>query len=147
MQSYAEPKVTAGLKSKDTKYRIVVDTNILVSAFLYGGRPAAVFEEILSSHTLILSDYIVDELVACLRIVRPKAPQKWVRALRQQLSKYCYDYDEVGISSRDFKDNPILHLAHSESAFILTGDKDILSLEISKGVASLTIDEFEALFL
>jgi len=147
-QNYAEPAATTGLKNQQAKYRIVVDTNVLVSALLYGGRPASVLEQIIASHTLVLSDYIVDELVAYLKITRPKVAQKWIRGLRDGLQNYCYEYDaDSTVGLRDPKDNPILALARSQHAIIVTGDRDLLEHSADSKVAILSIAEFEELLL
>lgn len=136
-----------GSREQAARYRVIVDTNILISALLYGGTPAVVFEDIIMSQTLVLSDHIVDELIAYLKIVRPKLSQKWVRALREQLIKYCYEYDINAADSRDPQDNPILALALTQNAFIVSGDRDLLEYEADARIAVLSSAAYAELFV
>lgn len=148
LQNYAEPVAPTGSANKPASYRIVVDTNVLISAFIYGGTPAKVLEDIIASHTLVLSDHIVDELIAYLRIIRPKIPQKWLRALREQLQRHCYEYDvDFDIDSRDPKDNLVIALAVTQGAFIISGDKDLLEYNSNAPVVILSTGEYKELFL
>ncbi len=53
---------------------IMVDTNVLISALLFPGeRMGALFYKITTEHQLILSSYVVDELLA---VTRRKFPNK-----------------------------------------------------------------------
>ena len=51
--------------------RVVLDTNVIISAVLFGGKPRLILEAALAGHfELFLSDAMVDELHDVLR--RPK---------------------------------------------------------------------------
>ena len=142
LQPNAEQAVVGSI-NKPTKYRIVIDTNVLISAMIYGGRPEQVLRHVLASHTLILSDYIVDEFVAYLKVARPKLPQKWMRGIREQLQRYCYDEGYMSVSRlRDMRDDPVLGLALSYDAIIVTGDKDLLEYRDSSQTAIISTADY-----
>lgn len=137
----------AGLQKTDNSYQIVVDTNVLVSAILYGGKPELVLRHILAHQIIVLSDYIVDELIAYLKNVHPKVSQKFIRLLRQKLSDYCFDYSmPAKMIIRDINDTDILRLAIAQNACIITGDKDIIESKCTSKVTVLTVDEYIELF-
>jgi predicted nucleic acid-binding protein len=114
---------------------------------LYGGQPELVLRHILARQIVVLSDYIIDELVEYLKNIHPKVPQKFIRILRQKLSDYCFDYSmPTKITVRDINDTDILRLAIAQNACIITGDKDIIESKGTSKVAILTIAEYVELF-
>lgn len=125
---------------------MVVDTNILISAVLYGGKPEQVLRYVLTTQQLVLSDYIVEEFMTYIKNVRPKAPQKWLRLLRQKLEVYCYD-DTADLAKpvRDINDTNILQLAIAQRAVLVTGDKDLLEYKAEARVAILSTHEYAEL--
>ncbi len=129
------------------RYRIVVDTNILVSAVLYGGKPERVLQHVLAKQHLVSSDYIIEEFIDYCKTVHQKVPRKWLRRLRQKLEAYSYD-DGVDIEDavRDINDTDILKLAIKQKAIIVTGDKDLLEHKSKSRVAILSIIEYSQLF-
>jgi len=138
----------AGLPKSKNRYRIVVDTNILISAILYGGEPEITLRHVLAHQEMVLSDYTIDEFVNFLKIVRPKVSQKFVRQVRQKLVEYCHDYDIPSKEEiRDINDTDILRLAIAQKAFIITGDKDILEHKSQSNVEMMTIAEYSELFM
>lgn len=139
-------KADAGSRGSP-RFRFVTDTNVLISAILYGGKPQRVLEHIITRQQLILSDYIVEEFVTYLKHIRPKAPQKWIRLMRQKLEFYCRD-DAVVIDEeiRDINDIPILKLAISQQATIVTNDNDLLEYKSKSLVAIISVREYLEMF-
>lgn len=133
--------------SKAEQYRFVVDTSVLISAVLYGGRPEQVLQSVLGEHKLIVSDYIVDEFVNTLKVFRPRLSQKWMRLMRQKLELFCHD-DAADISEavRDINDTAILKLAIHQRAVIVTGDRDLLEHRTRSAAAILSVQEYLELF-
>jgi len=145
LQKHAKNQI-AGLSNSKNYYRIVIDTNVLLSAILYGGKPKKVLQHILAHQELVLSDYIVDEFVNYLKTI--KIPQKFIRQARQKLEEYCRDYDmSVDEKIRDINDTEILRLAITHNALIITGDKDILEYKAKSKVSVLTVSEYIELFI
>lgn len=145
LQPSAAP-VGVGSRSSQ-RYRVVIDTNILISAILHGGKPELVVQHVLTRQHIVLSDYIIEEFVDYCKSVHPKVPRKWLRRLRQKLEVHSYD-DGVDVDEvvRDINDTDILKLAIKQKAIIVTGDKDLLEHKSESRVAILSTIEYSQLF-
>jgi predicted nucleic acid-binding protein len=142
----AEPQAAGS--SNNERYRIVVDTSVLISAIFFGGKAEAALRHILASHTMVLSDFIVDEVIAFARATDPKTPVKILRLIRTKLEKYCRDYEpDVSIEVRDINDTDIVALAQERQAIILTSDQDLLAYKADATTPILSIAEYTELFL
>lgn len=117
--------------------RIMLDTNVLISALLFpGAKMDAMMEYIFTNHQLVLSSYVVDELKS---VVRRKFPGKEV-AINKLLMMMSFEYVYTPgtmvsglFDIRDVKDYPVLYTAIIEDVDILvTGDKDFSDIEIEK---------------
>ena len=119
--------------------RIMIDTNIIISAALFpNGRAAQAFQKALTfPYEPIVCDYIVDELH---RKFQEKFPHK-VMELEAFLYHALATIEEVPTPEveheaegkiRDPKNRPILRAALNEHAdLFLTGDKDFLESSIT----------------
>lgn len=141
------PAVDGSPRNTDI-YRIVVDTNVIISAIIFGGKPGIVFHDVLTSRQFITSDYIVSEFMAFMKEACPKAPQKWLRLLRQKLETYCCD-DTVDLDKpvRDINDTAILQLAIKQRGIIVTNDKDLLDYKTDSQVTIISVAEYLELFM
>ena len=119
--------------------RIMLDTNILVSALLFPSeRMNRMMECISSAHSLVLSSFAVDELKD---VVAEKFPGK-TAAVDRFLAKANYEYvytpeivPEGLFEIRDADDYPVLYTAMVEDVDILiTGDNDFAEVEVEKPV-------------
>lgn len=117
--------------------RIMIDTNILVSAILFSSTQMNELIRVINNkHKLILSSFVIDELVG---VVDRKFKGK-EKAVAQFLSKFPYEMvyspkeTEPGLFIiRDEKDYPVLYTAIMEDVDILiTGDKDFFGIDIEK---------------
>ena len=115
----------------------MLDTNILVSLLLFPNqRMNHMMEVILSSHKLVLSSFVVEELKA---VVQRKFPAK-AAVVDDLLAKMSFDlvYTPEQINEklfyiRDEKDYPVLYTAMIEDVDILiTGDKDFAEIELKR---------------
>ena len=115
--------------------RIMVDTNILLSALLFpDGKTAKAFEKILNSHSLVISSYCINELK---RVVAKKFP-KQIKAVDVFLEKLSFELaytpdkpKENLFYIRDPKDYPVLYTAIIENVdILLTGDADFKDINI-----------------
>ena len=112
--------------------RVLVDTNILISAlFFLGSRVAKTLIYVAGNHEMILCDQNITELREVLARKKPERladAEVLLAELSFELIPAAY-YAEKLI--RDVKDQPILNAAIIENVdIILTGDKDFLSLDI-----------------
>ena len=115
--------------------RLFLDTNVVLSAILFpDGRTAAFFRRAITDHTILLSDYVVEELRT---VFTRKFPAK-VDVLEKFLAELSFetiDVPVVRIASghpglRDPKDAPIVEDAiKSGCDYLITGDKDLHVLE------------------
>lgn len=131
--------------------RVVLDTNVLVSALLSSTSPpaqavrAAVDKCILLASRATLSE--IEE------VLRKRKLSKWlsVEARAEFLSNYRHSVQEVPILThlricRDAKDDKFLELAVDGAAHaIVTGDDDLLSLDPFQGIRILTPQQYLAL--
>lgn len=126
--------------------RVMLDTNVLISALLFpSARMDRLFEIIVIDHTMVISSYVIEELH---KIVERKFPAK-VDVIENLLSRMSYElvYTPKNItgslvSIRDEKDYPVIYTAITEAVDVLvTGDKDFKELGIEKPEI-LTPNEF-----
>ncbi len=113
--------------------KIVFDTNVLVSAYLSsGGVIGSVFKAAATRHTVIVSEYVLDEFC---RILQKKlnVPEAVAKFAVQIVRKDVIVLDRVpldGIHFSDKEDIPILALLKASRAqALITGDKKLLGLK------------------
>ena len=113
--------------------KIMLDTNVLISSFVFGGNAGRLLQRlILSEHELYVSDYVDQEFKAKLEQKWPGKAQKVYELFHTMKFKFCTSTDEKLGNLRDEKDIPILSdaLFHKVD-LILTGDKDFLEANLS----------------
>ena len=117
--------------------RVMIDTNVLVSILLFPGQQMnKLMYKITTEHRLVLSSYVVNEL---LNVTRRKFKNK-VETVDLLLSQLPYELvytpkqPKPGLFEiRDEKDYPVLYSALAESVDIfITGDKDFDGLDLEK---------------
>lgn len=117
--------------------RIMLDTNVLISALLFPGAGMdSMMDYIFANHQLVLSSYVVDELK---NVVRRKFSGREIainKLLMMMSFEYVYTPSEIEsglFDIRDVKDYPVLYTAIIEDVDILvTGDKDFSDIDIEK---------------
>ena len=117
--------------------RVMIDTNILISALLFpNSQMDALIVRVTTEHQLVLSSYVVDEL---LNVVRRKFRNKF-ESMDLLLSRLPYElvytpeHPEPGLFDiRDEKDYPVLYSAVTKDVDVfITGDKDFSGLNLEK---------------
>ena len=117
--------------------RVMLDTNILISAALFPGRSMDQLIQVISSeHQLVLSSYVIDEFKS---VVAEKFPAR-ATAVDKFFSEIGYEYvytaevlPDKKFEIRDSKDYPVLYSAVTESVDVLvTGDKDFADVEVEE---------------
>jgi uncharacterized protein len=131
--------------------KIVVDTNIFVSGWLWGGIPARLFR-LARTHQLIIcaSEPILTELETTLNKQKLQAKLQslsfTVNGLMSGTGELVeiYPISTVNLPElRDAKDNMILGTAIAAGAdAIVTGDLDLLVLQEYEGIPIVTAREF-----
>jgi len=121
--------------------RIVLDTNVLLSAFAARGLCEAVFQVCLARHEIVLSEHILGEmrrnLPAKLKLSAAHADEI-VSLLRQNAS--IIEPEVVPDSACDDPDDlPVLGtLAGGQADCLVTGDQGLLKLERFRGAPILS---------
>ena len=109
--------------------RILIDTNVLVSAFVFGGKAGTLMNILFgSNHILLVSDYVDAEFKAILEMKWSDRSEKIYSLYHTLPFVFCESSSrQFGGHLRDEKDIPVLRdaLFHHVDV-ILTGDKDFI---------------------
>lgn len=113
--------------------RVLVDTNVVISALLFpNSTPARALALVLDEHRLVLTDWIIDELH---EVVGRKRPDL-LTALDTFLAGIDYELASPGdpaVPISDPDDQPILDAGVGGSVdVIVTGDKAFLSVGLDR---------------
>jgi len=130
--------------------RLVLDTNILISALGWGGKPKEVLEScILGKHELLMSAELMDELVSVLK--RPKfdfiETEKKAQLLKDLaiIAEIIRPAIKLNAVPEDPADNKVLECAVAGKAdCIISGDEHLLSLKAYSSVKVVSADGFAA---
>ncbi len=119
--------------------RIVIDTNVYLSALLFGGNPRTVVETtILDGEIVVISEEIYTEMRKVISLKFPAFLTDYNAfevVLRENTTLVPLGTKSVSVC-RDAKDNMILETAMmGKCECIVTGDKDLLTLQSYKDIA------------
>lgn len=125
--------------------RVLLDTNVLASATLFGGIPRSILERgIRGEVDLVTSPALMDELEEVL-LRKFGFPAEAARQVRAELELVADVVRPrvVPRALRDPDDDEVLAAAHAgEAEVIVTGDLDLLELGSHRGVQILTPRDF-----
>jgi len=114
------------------RLKIVFDTNVLISTFVFKGFSAKVFEYCAIYHSIISSNWILNELTEKLT-EKFKIKSSEVDTIKQILNErvdIVRPKTELPKICRDKDDNNILQLSeYTKANYIISGDKDLLILK------------------
>lgn len=117
--------------------RVVFDTNVLISAILFGGVPGRLLKHAATKRvTLVTSAWILDEFDRTLRMKFdwPVATATAARATIEEISEIA-NPRVVTVISRDPDDDNVIATALEGCATdIVSGDKDLLELGAFAGI-------------
>jgi putative PIN family toxin of toxin-antitoxin system len=125
--------------------KVVLDTNVLLAGVATRGLCETVVELCLGGHELFLSQAILDELREHLA-GKFKLPEERIQDIVRLLQGQASIVIPVDVSTqacRDSDDLPVLGTAMAAGAqCLVTGDKDLLSIQNFHGCEILTPREF-----
>ncbi len=132
-----------------TAPRIVLDTNVLISAIAFGGRPREVLGKVISgTFAIAISAEMPAEFQAVLEGKKFRYPSAIVRTIVNELlavSELVRPTMKVEQIKADPADNRILECAlESRDACIVTGDRHLLELGQFEGIPILDVAAFLA---
>lgn len=124
---------------------IVIDTNVLIAAFIARGSCTELYEHCLANYTILSSEWIMNEFSEVL-LIKFKIDPKHVKQAKDHLTEYSlkmkYRLPDNQVC-RDVDDGHILALADQGSAkCIITGDKDLLVLGSYKHIQIIKPGDF-----
>jgi uncharacterized protein len=111
--------------------KIVFDTNVILSALITQGLSSRVLDICIDKHQLFISSWIINEVLLKLdvKMHTPKTEIDRVNAFLENIFNKIDPEGTMPSTCRDKDDNNILLLAQNVRAnLIITGDKDLLSL-------------------
>ncbi len=121
--------------------KIVLDANVIISAFAARGLCESIMEVCLSEYEILLCDELLAEILRNLSL-KIKLSAKIVDDIGAFLLEHASMINPVPLAldiCRDPDDVKILGLAVAASAnYIVTGDKDLLVLKEFQGIPILT---------
>ena len=131
--------------------RVVVDTNVLVSALIDDGKPRRLVVELLDKHTVILSRQMLAELADVLSrdkfSVTSSQVDRFVSSL-VRMSKIVPDNTRFKVILEDPDDNMVLNTAFSGRAdFIVTGDHHLLVLRQFKKTKIVNVNQMQNILI
>lgn len=125
-----------------TDIRVVLDTNVIISAVFWRGSPYKVTRKILRGElTLVTSTAILEEVIDRLqnKFNLPAEETEKLRAILLTHSLLVEPTTKLRAVKADEKDNKIVECAVDGRAdFIVTGDTHILELEEYSGIRIVT---------
>ena len=131
--------------------RVVIDTNVLVSALIDDGKPRRLVVELLDKHTVILSRQMLAELADVLSrdkfFVTSSQVDRFVSSL-VRISKIVPDNARFKAVLEDPDDNKVLNTAFSGRAdFIVTGDHHLLVLRQFKKTKIVNVNQMQNILI
>ena len=131
--------------------RAVLDTNVLVSALVFGGAPGKIHELWIGKRLVpLISKETFAEFTKVLSYPKFQlSPAEITAIVEDELLPYAEVVeitDNVTGVCRDPHDDKFLAVAASgDAAYLVTGDQDLLALQVFRGIRILTVHDFLAL--
>jgi putative PIN family toxin of toxin-antitoxin system len=126
--------------------RVVLDTNIYISAVMFGGLPGSLLDlALLRAFTLIISPALLDELDEKLRAKFEMSPEDaaFLRARLESVAKVVEPRETLSVISDDPDDNRVLECAvEGQADVIVSGDRHLLKLANYQGISIVTVRQF-----
>ena len=134
-------------KKKAAKPKLVLDSNVLISAIVFGGKPREILDLAVKGRVEVaISNAILDEIIAVLGGKKFQYPERIVRALVSEiedLADLVEPGDRINAIRDDPEDNRVLECAvASGSSFIVSGDSHLLALRVFDQIGIMNPDEF-----
>ena len=127
--------------------RLVLDTNIFISAFFWGGNPRKLLTRIIDGKdTLYVSGEILSEVFSVMSRTKFNLNHYQVMHLINSIEEISYHVipsRTIKGVCRDSDDDKILECAVCGNVdFIITGDRDLLSLKEYQGIPIITASDY-----
>ena len=126
--------------------RVVIDTNVVASAIIFGGKPKEVIDRLMIDNIdAYASSEILEEYTDTVEYLKEKFPGKKPKIPLIEIEAKCNVievYSKVDIC-RDPDDNKFIECAiDSKCYYIVSGDKDLLTVEKYNDIEIVTVSDF-----
>ena len=127
--------------------KVVLDTNVLISAILFGGKPRQILEKAVRGEIrLCLSESILEELGGVLRRSKFDYSPEMIQFILTELTgiaDFVNPSETIDIVLEDPDDNRILECAvEAEANYIITGDFHLLKLSRYRNIEVVNVVGF-----
>jgi putative PIN family toxin of toxin-antitoxin system len=127
--------------------RVVLDTNVLISAILFGGKPRQILEKAIRGEIrLCISEPILEELKGVLQRSKFDYSPEMIQFILTELTSiadFMNPSKTINVVLEDPEDNRILECAvEAEANYIVTGDFHLLRLSRYRNVEVLNAVAF-----
>ncbi len=126
--------------------KVVIDTNVVASAIFFGGKPKEIIDSLMKNEIMAYaSTQIIEEYIETVDYLKDKFPGKKPKTPLIEIEAKCKIVDvqsKVDVC-RDPDDNKFIECAlDSECYYIVSRDKDLLTVEEYEGVQIVTVTDF-----
>ena len=126
--------------------RVVIDTNAVASAIFFGGKPKEVIDSVMKNQIdAYASAEILEEYTETVEYLKEKFPGKKPKVPLIDIEAKCRVINvSIRIDvCRDPDDNKFIECAvDSKCYYIISGDKDLLTVKEYDGIEIVTVAEF-----
>ncbi len=126
--------------------RIVIDTNVVASAIFFGGKPKQLIELLLQKQfDSYVTAEIIEEYHETIEYLFNKYPGKKISVPLTQIISACNIIEAKSNVQvcRDPDDDKFIACAKdAKCLYIVSGDKDLLTVKECEGVEIITVSEF-----
>lgn len=134
-------------KKKPAKPKLVLDSNVFISALVFGGKPREILElAVRGLVEIAISDDIFEEIRGVLGGKKFQYPARIVRALISEIEDLAclvQPKEKIEAIAEDPEDNRVLECAVESGAnIIVSGDSHLLALQSYGQIKIMSPDEF-----
>lgn len=125
--------------------KIVIDTNIIISAIGFGGKPREILQLVLEKKVqAITTPVLLAELGDVVEKKFPKLSNDFEKIFRQIRKKFLIVKPQMSIHIlEDEPDNRVLEAAvKGKCTYIVTGDKELLNLGVFRKIKIVKANQF-----
>jgi putative PIN family toxin of toxin-antitoxin system len=127
--------------------KIVIDSNVFISSFFWGGNPRKVFDRVAKGiDELYITDAILKEIFSVMSRAKFDAAKDKINEYIKIIEYYSikiFPDNKIENISRDADDNKILKCGLEGNVdFIITGDNDLLVLKEYKNIKIIRPKEY-----
>jgi putative PIN family toxin of toxin-antitoxin system len=128
-------------------FKVVLDTNILISAIAFGGKPREILKQAIEGKIrLAILEPIIEEIGEVLGRDKFRYPASMIHLIigeLESITEFVEPQEQIEIIEKDVDDNRILECAVAFGAdFIISGDNHLLELKIYNGIRIIRASDF-----